>query len=93
MMDLNDPKTWLGSVLAVLASLFAWSAKRQMEGFDKDQVETLKQLEAHSTRLRQLEMEVARRSDIDHLHQQISTLSDRMNAQHVQILNALVKRE
>lgn len=91
-MNLDDPKSWVVAVLGVLTSLFAWSAKRQMDHSYQDHLKTAKELEDHSLRLRQLEASFATRADIERLHTHINTLTERMNTQHVQILNALNER-
>lgn len=82
-MDLDNPKTWVSGAIAVLASVFAWSAKRQVEEYDD-------MLQNHNNRLHTLEVDVAKRADVEYLAKRITDLGDRMNEQHSNLLKAML---
>lgn len=76
----NDPQTWIGLLIAVLLGLIVWNAKRLIRKQDE-----------HDRRIARLESRVATKEDIDVLHDCISDMKETMNAQHVQILERILR--
>lgn len=92
-MELDNPRTWVTAVIAGIASLFAWSAKRHVGLYDEERAAAKKMLDDHNGRLSALESHVATRDDIEGVYSRLNKMGDTMTEQHGKILELLIRNK